>query len=374
MYNNNFKIFICATEQSGDNIGYNLITEILKVNNNVRFYGVGGSKMNQKLHSHIYSLKDFKSIGIFEIFFSLKRYYKMIKSLVNHILNNNYDLIITIDSPDFNYPLINKLRKNRYNNKILHIVAPSVWAWRGYRAKKFSKIYDELIVLFDFEVKYFSKYNLKTTFIGHPIYYIKSYKNIYLKKNNIAFLPGSRLGEINKLFPYFTAAYKFLLKNSPNYNIFIPTLPHLKNEITKRVKHWKMKVIISTNIDDIENNYILTSRALVCSGTASLELAKRNIPQLIIYKLNFFTELIAKKFVKVKYANIINIIENKMIIPELTNSNLNESIFLHQFDNLIHNQKSNSLQINNVNESLKKFYISKPPFILAADRVISYLN
>ena len=369
----NKKIFICATEQSGDNIGYNIILELLKNNKNIIFSGVGGNKMAPFLKNHYYSLKDFNSMGIIEIFFSLRKYIRMINILVNKILNNRYDLVITIDSPDFNYSLVKKLRKQHFSNKIIHIVAPTVWAWRKNRAQKFSKIFDELLVLFNFEIKYFTKYELKTTLIGHPVYYIK--KVDMNKKNlpNIAFLPGSRLSEIQKLFPYFDLAYKYLLKYSPEITIFIPTLPHLQKYIENYIKEWKMKIIISTDKNIIEENYFKTKKALVCSGTASLELAKRNIPQLVIYKFNIFTELIAKNLVNVKYANIINIFKNKMIIPEITNSKLNKKLFLKEFDKLIKDDQANIKQIEDTNNALKEIQTDKPPYLLAANRIMSYL-
>ena len=173
MIKNNLKIFISATEQSGDNIGYNLIKEILKTNEKIIFEGVGGEKMSSYLNTQFFSLKDFNTMGILEVLFSMSKFIKMIKYLANIIKNNNYDLVITIDSPDFNYPLVKEIKKNKHNNNIIHIVAPTVWAWRKYRAKNFAKIYNELLVLFEFEIKYFVKHGLKTNLIGHPIYYIE---------------------------------------------------------------------------------------------------------------------------------------------------------------------------------------------------------
>ena len=374
MIKNNLKIFISATEQSGDNIGYNLIKEILKSNDQIIFEGVGGEKMSNYLNTQFFSLKDFNTMGIFEVLFSIKRFIKMIKYLANIIKNNNYDLVITIDSPDFNYPLAKEIKKNKYNNNIIHIVAPTVWAWREYRAKNFAKIYNELLVLFEFEIKYFVKYGLKTNLIGHPIYYIQKNKNYFEKNKNIAFLPGSRLSELDKLFTYFQNAYEYLLKLNPNTIIFIPTLEHLKPKIIKLTKNWKLKIIISTNSLEIEKNYSNCSKALVCSGTASLEIAKRNIPQLIIYKLNYFTELIAKNFIKVKYANILNILENNLIIPEITNSNLNKISFEKGFKKLIHDKKSNDEQINKINKILKNIETKNPPFYSAAMRILDHLN
>ena len=374
MIKNNLKIFISATEQSGDNIGYNVIKEILRTNDKITFEGVGGEKMSSYLNTQFFSLKDFNTMGIFEVLFSIRKFIKMIKYLVNIIKNNNYDLIITIDSPDFNYPLAKEIKKNEYKNNIIHIVAPTVWAWREYRAKNFAKIYNELLVLFQFEIKYFVKHGLKTNLIGHPIYYIEKNKNYFNKNKNIAFLPGSRLSELDKLFPYFQNAYEYLLIHNPNTTIFIPTLEHLKPKILKLTKNWKLKIIISTNSQENEKNYSNCSKALVCSGTASLEIAKRNIPQLIIYKLNFFTELIAKNFIKVKYANILNILENELIIPEITNSNLNKISFEKGFKKLINDNKSNEEQINKINKILKNIETKNPPFNTAAIRILANLN
>ena len=120
--------------------------------------------------------------------------------------------------------------------------------------------------------------------MGHPTYYIKSHQFTDSKDTNIAFLPGSREGELKVLLPYFKIAYDYLLKNNSELIIFIPTLPHLKKIISNYVSNWRMKVIVSTDIKEIQFNYLNSKYALVCSGTASLEVAKRNIPQLVIYK------------------------------------------------------------------------------------------
>ena len=129
MIKKKYKIFISATEQSGDNIGSNIMIEILKINKNVIFDGLGGAKMSSLLNKQFYNLRDFNSMGIVEVIFSIKKYLNMINLLINRLINNNYDLFITIDSPDFHYPLAKKLKK-KSNIKMIHIVAPSVWAWR----------------------------------------------------------------------------------------------------------------------------------------------------------------------------------------------------------------------------------------------------
>lgn len=363
------KIFICATEQSGDNIGKNILKGLKNEIPSLIVDGVGGDESKPFLRNQIYSLKEFKSMGIIEILFSIKKYFIMIRNLSKIVFNGNYDLVITIDSPDFNYPFSKKLRKYGYKGKIIQIVAPTVWAWREYRAKKFANIFDEIFTLFSFEKKFFEKFNLKTTYIGHPIYYIKNQSKLLKNKNAIAFLPGSRLGEIRSLFFFYQTAYEQLLQTKSKYIIFIPTLSHLKDEIIDKTKKWQIETIITTDNEKIENYYLKTKFALVCSGTATLEIAKRGIPQLIIYKLNYLTELIASFFVKVKFANIINILENKMIITELTNSKLSKNVFIKKFNNLLMNEESNNRQIQEVNKVIKKIEMSKSPYKIAVEAI-----
>ena len=129
-------LFICATEQSGDNIGAKIIHKLNYNKNNYIFDGVGGNKMMNLLNKQYYSLKNFKSIGIFEIIRSIKKYLFMIERLSQVILLNNYEVVITIDSPDFNYRLAKKIKKKGYKGKIIQIVAPTVWAWRKKKSKK----------------------------------------------------------------------------------------------------------------------------------------------------------------------------------------------------------------------------------------------
>jgi len=361
--------FFCATEQSGDNLGAKIINEIKLGKNNHNFDGVGGSKMNKLFNKQYFSLKDFKSIGIFEIVGSIGKYLKMIENLTKIILKNNYKIVITIDSPDFNYRLAKNIKKKGYKGKIIHIVAPSVWAWRKNRAKDFALVFDKLLVIFPFEVKYFRKYKLKTTFIGNPIYYIKHY-NKKINKKYIAFLPGSRIGEVRVLIKYFKIISDYLYKISSDYKIFIPTLPHLIDELVLLTSDWKRKPILEISHVKIENYFLQTLLSVVCSGTASLEIAKRKIPHIIIYKLNFFTTFIILLFTYIKYANIINIMANKMIIPEIINFRLNRKNILTEFKKLFNNHNNNNdKQIINSKKFIDSLVLNKSPATMASTEI-----
>ena len=364
------KIFICCTEQSGENICFNIIKNLDL--NSIQIDGVCGKNSEKYFTNKFFDISEFKSIGIVEIILSLKKYINMIKFLNTKIIHGNYDLVICIDSPDFNYNLVKSLRKNKCSNYILQIVAPTVWAWREKRAQKFAKIYNEIFVLFNFEHKYFQFPNFKCTFIGHPIFHI----NKRIKKNDckyISFLFGSRENEINKLFFYFDILEKHIFKNNPQYKIFIPTLPHLIDKIKLKTKKWKTETLITTSSLQSEKCYDDVCISITCSGTASLEIAKRNIPQLVIYKLNILTELILKTFVKVKKACLLNIISDKIIIPELTNSKLNRKNLIREFDKLLNNENLQIDQINLVNKYLPELETKTSPFVIGANRIKSLL-
>ena len=364
------RIFICCTEQSGENICFNILKRLdLK---NITVDGVCGSSSSKYLSNKFYDISEFKSIGLIEVLFSIKKYFKMINFLKNKILINNYDLIICIDSPDFNYHLVKSLRKKSFSNKIIQIVAPTVWAWRKKRAKKFAKIYDEIFLLFEFEKKYFRFPNFTSTFIGHPIFHIKKRDKICDFKF-ISLLPGSRENEINKIFPYLDYIDDYIHNKNLKWQIFIPTLPHLKKIIIKKTKKWKTKTIISDDIISFDKYYENVFISITCSGTATLEIAKRNIPQIVIYKLNYLTEKILKIFVSVRNACLINIISNKNIIPEIVNSNLTKKNLISSFNELLNNDKLRSDQIANVNKYLPNILANKSPYEVSVKRITTLI-
>ena len=372
--NKNKKIFICCTEQSGENIAYNICKRLEKYNYQID--GVGGNLSEKYFTNKYFDISIFKSLGLIEIILSIPKFIKIINFLFLKILNNNYDLVILIDSPDFNYQLAKKLKKNNFNKQIIQIVAPTVWAWREGRAKKFSLVYDEILTLFKFEKKYFEKYGLKTTFIGHPVSQINSnFTETNKQKKLISFLFGSRENEIIKLYPYFNIIHDYLIKNNLHqYELFIPTLPHLKKIIQKITNNWKIKLIISDDFNENENLYKKVFVSVTCSGTASLEISKRMIPQIVIYKLNLITFFIFSFLINIKFANILNILNNKMIITEVVNDKLNKKNLLFAFNQLIFDKSFRDNQIKNVKKSILEIDSLSNPYEICEKRVTDIIS
>ena len=216
---------------------------------------------------------------------------------------------------------------------------------------------------------------MKSTFIGHPISIINESAYNNNKKNLIAFLPGSRDNEINKLFPYLDYIYDYLIeKNIIDYKIFIPTLPHLLDKVTYLTKDWKIETIISINNEKNEKLYENVFISVTCSGTASLEISKRLIPQIIFYKLNFLTFYIFSLLVNVKFANILNILSDKMIIKEVVNRNLNKKSLLEAFDILLNDQNFRDKQISEVRKYLPEMQSKHNPYDICEKRITEIIS
>ena len=178
------RIVILATEPSGDFLGSKLIKN-LKKNKKVVISGVGGEQMKVEGFQSWVQINQFNAIGIFEVLIRILKFLKLFKFIQRKILDFNPDILITIDSPSFSYRIVKRLQILRNKTKFIHYVAPTVWAWKSYRAKIFSKLYDQMFTLFDFEPKYFRRFGLQTDFVGHQIFFDKKVKK--KKKNTYLF-------------------------------------------------------------------------------------------------------------------------------------------------------------------------------------------
>lgn len=218
--------------------------------------------------------------------------------------------------------------------KKVHLIAPSVWAYRPKRAKKISKLYDLLLAILPFEPPYFEKYGLKTIFIGNPIvenapdFSAKKSENLRFRKKYliaendlvICITPGSRNGEVKRIFPEFIGAINLLSQKIPNLKIVIPLVDKTRDLVLEMAQELKVEYFL---IEKDEKNSALfaTDFALAKSGTNTLEFSLYRIPMIIAYKINFLTHFIVKRMVKIKFANLINLILNKELIPEMLQKN-----------------------------------------------------
>ncbi len=345
-----YKIYIIVGEESGENIGYEILSS-LKKKINFKLYGIGGKKLNSLGLKSIFNFNELAVMGLFEVLPKIPKLLILIQKTFLNILQVEPDLIITIDAPDFSFRVLKKIKNKNNSFKTLHIVAPSVWAWKPSRAKKISKFVNNLFVLFPFEKKYFVPHGLKTTFIGHPFLnknrQLKTTKNILeLKKNIISIFPGSRKGEILR---HLNHILSFISKNNSfkTYNFLIISVDRhieLINNISKEYKkNMNLYILKASKYKNYAFKY--SKYAIAVSGTISLELALNKVPLIVVYKLNFFSYLILKNLVKVKFISLANIILNKKIIPELIQNDFSFKKFNTELNSLITNKRKTNKQL-----------------------------
>ena len=377
------KVYLIATEPSGDVIGSNLIKSLKKVNKNkVQFFGIGGPKMIKSgLVKSLFSINELSIFGIFEIIPKIFKVFSLLKKTENDLLKIKPNVLVTIDSPDFNFRILKRISDKTLQTKKIHYVAPTVWAWRSGRAKYLSNYIDKLLTILPFENKYFKKYNLVTKFVGHPIYEIKKNKKInkkklYIKykiKNGykiISFLPGSRLSEIKKSIPVLIKTINLIrIRSNLNIHILFYILPHLKKYFNKYKFDFSYSLVDETDKYDA---FKISNAAISTSGTVAVELSYFNIPTIVIYKLNFLSYLIAKIFVKIKHANLLNILEKKYIIPEFLQFKCRPKLIVNEVLKLLNNNSYTKKQLYESKKSLLKLKINnKLPSINAVNEIIS---
>lgn len=348
------RIVILATEASGDFLGSELIKTIRIKQKNVVIKGIGGPLMTNSNFKSWVNISNFNAIGIYEVLIRIFKFIKLIKFTEKKIREFQPDIIISIDSPSFNYRLLKKLSdlKNK-NTKFYHYVAPTVWAWKSYRAKLFANLYHKLFVLFKFEKKYFVKHKLKTVVVGHQVFYnIKPSK----KKKKIIFLLGSRTSEIKNNIKEFSLLIENTISNFSNFSFYILTFENHLNFFSEiKIKFKNIKIITDTN----QKQKIMSESffAVAASGTVTLELAKFNTPMIVVYKTHFITKLIIKLMVKVKYACLINIYFDKLIIPEFLFNDFSYKKILPIFSDFLENQSKRNEQIKNLKVFSSKMLI-----------------
>ena len=324
------KIFILTGEASGDRLATSVISKLKKEKPNIEYLSVGGSYLKSLGIRSIFDLKDITYLGFTTVLLNIFKIKKKIDFTVDEIIKFNPDVLFSVDSPDFTLRVAEKVKKLNKNIKTIHYVAPQVWIWRKNRVKKIKKFIDHILLLFNFEKKYFDDENIKNTFVGHPLIEInKKVKtdltnNITNNKKIISIFPGSRRSEINVLLPIQLKFIKLMNNRYPSYFYVFHSTDENKKLIMDYFERTDLKNIDVISDENIKSQILSNSIFAVCkSGTASLQVCNANVPSIIVYKLSFINFMIFKLLVNVKYANIINIINNREIIPELLQAECN---------------------------------------------------
>ena len=331
------KYYIIAGEASGDLHGSKLIQEIKKNDLEAEFRLWGGELMSKSGGKVVKSLEELSFMGFYEILINIFTVFKNLSFCKKDIKLFNPDKIIFIDYPGHNLRIAKWAKKQGFNT--YYYISPQVWAWKESRVKTLKKYIDELYVILPFEREYFKKnHNYKVNYFGNPVLnnideFIKKKKfKIKSKRPIISILPGSRKQEIKKILNDILK----VTKKFPNYKFIIAGVSHIDKGFYEKIVKGNNTKIVFNKTYQLLNSSICS---IVVSGTATLETALFNVPQIVCYKTSFMNYFLAKFFVRIKFISLVNIIMGREVVKELIQDDVNPKKIEIELSNLLKNSK-----------------------------------
>jgi len=374
------KIFILTGEPSGDKLASKVISKLKNNNPNIEYSCVGGTHLNSLGIKSIFNLKEITYLGFTSVLFNIFKIKTKINRTIEEIIKFNPDILFSVDSPDFTLRVAEEVKKLNKKIKTIHYVAPQVWIWREGRVKKFKKFLDHVLLLFNFEKKYFDKENISNTFVGHPLLEKENRNKIDITciiprdKKIISLFSGSRLSEVNLLLPILVSFIHLMNKKFDNFLFVFHSTDEYKNLINEKLKISNLKNIQVISDDNIKSQILSSSVfAVAKSGTVSLEICNAKFPSIVIYKINMINYMIMKFLVKVKFANIINIINNKEIIPELLQGKCNAKEIYNSVNYLLSHPNLLKSQLDDIAKTLKNIRLDTSSSEKIANILTEYL-
>lgn len=311
------KYYIIAGEASGDLHGSNLIKEIKKLDVNANFRAWGGDKMQATGITLVKHFKDLAFMGFVEVIKNLPTILKNLKFCKQDILQYKPDALIMIDYPGFNLRLVKWAKENGL--KVIFYISPQVWAWKESRVSLIKKYVDKMLVILPFEKDFYKKFDFDVEYVGHPLVeVVENFRtnNQSATDNTIALLPGSRKQEILRKLPVMLETSKHF----PDYNFIVAKAPGITDEFYNTfLAPYKN---VNAVADKTYSILIKSKAALVTSGTATLETALFEVPEVVCYKANKISYEIAKRLIKLKFISLVNLIMNKEVVKELIQHDL----------------------------------------------------
>ena len=365
MIKNQKLVYIIAGEPSGDLLASRLMQALRDRDPDIRFAGIGGETMAASGFDSLFDISDISVMGIVEVLPNLRRILRRINQVLTDIRGRRPDVIVTVDSWGFVHQALARLKKEGNRIPKVHYVAPQVWAWKKGRAKTVARLVDHLMTLLPYEPPYFEKYGLKCTFVGHPV--IENTAS--LTNDPLAFrakygipehctlmsvLPGSRHSEIKRLVPVFKKTLRQLKNEFPGLFLVIPSVAAISQEVEAAFADLEVPHRIILGQYERYAAFRSSVFALAASGTVSLELTACGTPHVIAYKFGDVTNLILKRFVGTRYANLINILADELVIPEFVLEHCDEVLMVPVVTYLMQHPEKTKAMMNEAQQHLRK--------------------
>ena len=381
------RIMIVAGEVSGDALGADLI-QALRAQSDapVNISGVGGAQMSAQNFTSIFPMRDIAVMGLGAILPRLPFLLKRLDQTVQYALAQKPDIMVLIDSPEFNHRLAKRVKARNPDIVTICYVAPQIWAWRRARDKKMRGFFDAVLALWPFEPDIFAACEGPPChFVGHPIVNrLKNFTalpdfhhlhNLPASQKILLILPGSRGSEIKALLPPFGKVVDALSRQMPDLQIVVPLVPHLGDAIKHATKNWPLAPIFVRDEREKWAAYMAARAALTASGTATLELGLAGVPTIGAYKTGALVGHIGMRYIQTPSVLLPNLILDAPVMPEFLQSRCTPQHILPTLRALLQNDALNQ----NLRDKLKPLrtaldYWGDAPALKAARLVLDYAH
>lgn len=320
------KIHLIATEESGDRLGSALMRELKqRFGDDVVFSGVGGSSMAREGLQSLFPIEQLSIIGLAAVLKKLPSILKLIARATEDILRTKPDVLVIIDSPDFTQRVAKRVHKRDASIPIVNYVSPTVWAWRPGRARAMRAYVDHVLALLPFEPAAHQRLGgPPCTYVGHPLIEqidtlrpnIEEQARRDGKPPVLLVLPGSRRSEIRHHMETFGATLELVQKRGTDFELILPTMPHLVDGISEAVQAWSVQPRIVVGEAEKRAAFRIAHAAFAKSGTVTLELALSGVPMVTAYKAGSVEAWIIRRRITSSSVILANLVIGENVIPE----------------------------------------------------------
>jgi lipid-A-disaccharide synthase len=352
------KYYLVAGEASGDLHGANLMKGLKEKDTKAQFRFFGGDKMLAEGGELAKHYSEMAFMGFVEVVANLRTISRNLKACKEDITRWKPDVVILIDFPGFNLRIAEAAKAA--GMMVCYYISPKVWAWNQKRVLKIKRIVDHLFCILPFEVDFYKGWGMDVDYVGNPLLdAISDFKpdpdfrrtHNLTEKKLVALLPGSRHQEISRLLPDMIA----IAKKWPDYEFVIAGAPSFKQSYYEQyLKCADIKLLFNATYDILSN----ARAAIVASGTATLETALFNVPEIVVYRGNILSIAIARAVVKLKWISLVNLIMDKTVVKELVQPDYSLEKINAELDEILNDQPYREKMLGNYGELFKK--IGKP--------------
>jgi lipid-A-disaccharide synthase len=333
----------------------------------------------------LFALDDTSVMGLREVVPRLPRILMRMRQAANFAVKQEPDIVVLIDTPDFTHNVAKRIRKYAPELKLVDYVAPQVWASRPKRAAQMAKYFDHVLCLLPFEVQFFENVGLAATFVGHPVIErapapgagaaFRSRYGIAADDKLLVLLPGSRLSEVRFLWPVFRDAVERTQSATGSLKVVVPTVPTVAPRVRQLAEGWRSNILVTDQQEDKFGAFEAADVALAASGTVSTELALAATPMVIGYRVGRLTAAIARRFIKVPYITLVNLILQREAIPEFVQEKCTAERLSAELTKLLTNPSARVAQVTASAEAVKALgFGDEKPSIRAARAVLKLLD